>query len=141
LQAADPYAGRREILQSSVAMFRERPGTGFGLGTWAVAYPGYALYDDGLFVNQAHNDWAQWAVEGGLPLLAAMVAFAALLARPAWRSIWGLGLLAVLLHCLVDYPMHSGRAGGLVLRHGGAAAAEGREIRGLASGPEARPAR
>ena len=25
--------------------------------------------------------------------------------RPAFRSLWGLGLLAVFLHCLVDYPM------------------------------------
>ncbi len=104
-QQADPYAVRREMLLSSLEMVRERPGTGFGLGTWATAYPRYALYDDGLFANQAHNDWAQWAVEGGLPLLLMMLAFAALLARPAVHSLWGLGILSVLVHCLVDYPL------------------------------------
>jgi O-antigen ligase len=104
-QQAEPYAVRREILQSSVAMILDRPWTGFGLGTWSTAYPQYALYDDGLFANQAHNDWAQWAVEGGVPLFLLMLAFAALVARPASRSLWGVGLIAVLIHCLVDYPM------------------------------------
>jgi O-antigen ligase len=122
----DPYGMRREMLQSSAAMFRDRPWTGFGSGTWAVAYPAYALYDDGRFVNQAHNDWVQWALEGGLPLLAAMAGFALLLARPAWRSIWGLGLLAVMLHCLVDYPIQQRPAlAGWFFAMGGAAAAAG----------------
>lgn len=39
---------------------------GFGLGNWPRAYPRYAVFDDGNYVNQAHNDWAQWAVEGGV---------------------------------------------------------------------------
>jgi hypothetical protein len=34
-----------------------------------------------------------------------MIALAALLVRPALRSLWGIGVLAVLLHCLVDYPL------------------------------------
>ena len=104
-QQADPYAGRREMLHSSVDMVRERPWSGFGLGTWPTAYPQYAYYDDGTYANQAHNDWAQWAVEGGIPLLAMMLCFGAMIARPAARSLWGVGLLAVLAHCLVDYPM------------------------------------
>jgi O-antigen ligase len=104
-QQADPYVARREMLLSSVEMIKERPWTGFGLGTWPTAYPKYALYDDGTFVNQAHNDWAQWAVEGGLPLLAAMLVFGAMLVRPAVRSLWGIGVISVLIHCLVDYPM------------------------------------
>jgi O-antigen ligase len=58
-------------------MAREKPWTGFGLGIWPTVYPANALYDDGTFVNEAHNDWLQWAVEGGVPLVAAM------LARPA----------------------------------------------------------
>lgn len=104
-QQADPYVGRREMLLSSIQMVRERPLTGFGLGTWSTAYPAYALYDDGSFANQAHNDWAQWAVEGGAPLFLMMLAFALLLLAPAWRSLWGLGLISVLIHCTVDYPM------------------------------------
>ena len=41
------HAQRRELVQSSLAMIHDRPATGFGLGAWAIAYPGYALYDDG----------------------------------------------------------------------------------------------
>jgi O-antigen ligase len=104
-QQADPYVVRREMLISSVHMAQDRPWTGFGMGTWPVVYPTYALFDDGLFANQAHNDWAQWTVEGGLPLAASMLVFAAILAVPAFRSIWGVGMISVLLHCLVDYPM------------------------------------
>jgi O-antigen ligase len=125
-QSGDLYGMRREMVQSSLAMFRERPWTGFGLGTWASAYPAYALYDDGLAANQAHNDWVQWAVEGGVPLVAAMVVFALLLAGPAWRSAWGLGAMAVLLHCLVDYPLQQRPAlAGWFFAMAGAVAAEG----------------
>lgn len=104
LRESNPYAVRANLVRSSVAMFRDRPWTGFGLGTWSVAYPHYALYDDGQFVNQAHNDWIQWAAEGGVPLFAIMLAIAIWVLRPAARVIWGLGIVAVFLHCLIDYP-------------------------------------
>ena len=105
LNEADPYTVRREMLRSSIRMVHDRPAIGFGLGTWSTAYPAYALYDDGLFANQAHNDWAQWAVEGGLPLAVALLIFAVLLGRLAWNCVWGFGLISVLLHSLVDYPL------------------------------------
>ena len=89
---------------SSLEMVRQRPLTGFGLGAWSAAYPAFARYDDGTFVNQAHNEWAQWAAEGGILLFLLMLSFAVRLIRPAFRAIWGLGTLAVLLHALVDYP-------------------------------------
>jgi O-antigen ligase len=104
-QQADPYIARREMMLSSVEMVRQHPWTGFGLGTWPTAYPAFAIFDNGLFANQAHNDWAQWAAEGGLPLFLLMVAFAVLLVRPALRYLWGIGLISVLVHCAVDYPM------------------------------------
>jgi O-antigen ligase len=86
-------------------MVADRPITGFGLGTWPLVYPGYARFDDGSFVNQAHSDWAQWASEGGLPFFALLLVLAAAAARPAARSLWGLGIMTVFVHCLVDYPM------------------------------------
>lgn len=104
LQEPNPYGLRADLLRSSAAMAGERPLTGFGLGAWPSAYPGYARYDDGTFVNEAHNDWAQWTVEGGAPLLIAMLAIVAMLLRPAVQSLWGLGLIAVFIHCWVDYP-------------------------------------
>jgi O-antigen ligase len=98
-------AVRVDALRASLAMIRDRPWLGSGLGTWQRMYPRYAGLDTGEAVNQAHNDWAQWAAEGGLPFLMAMILFAGLLCKPAFRSIYGLGVIAVLLHALVDYPM------------------------------------
>jgi O-antigen polymerase len=96
---------RMDAVRASLAMTQDRPWMGSGLGTWARMYPRYAGLDTGLVVNQAHNDWAQWAAEGGLPFLMVMILFAGLLCKPAFRSIYGLGVAAVLLHALVDYPM------------------------------------
>jgi hypothetical protein len=105
LQEPNPYSLRAELVRSSVEMVRDRPLAGFGLGTWSDAYPAYAHFDDGNFVNQAHNDWAQWAAEGGVPFLMIMLAIAAWTVCPAIRSLWGVGMLAVFVHCAVDYPM------------------------------------
>lgn len=104
LQEPNPYAVREDLLRSSISMIEDRPVSGFGLGAWPSAYPSYARYDDGTFVNEAHNDWAQWAAEGGLPFLIVMLALVALLVKPAWNSLWGLGVLAVFVHAWVDYP-------------------------------------
>jgi hypothetical protein len=105
LQEPNPYAVRKDFLLSSVEMIRDRPLTGFGLGTWSEVYPGFARFDDGRFANQAHNDWAQWAAEGGLPFFLLMAVVVGLAVRPAYRSLWGLGLLAVFMHGFIDYPM------------------------------------
>lgn len=104
LQEPNPYSLRADLNRSSWDMIRDRPLTGTGLGTWSTAYPKYARFDDGTFVNQAHDDWAQWAVEGGLPLFFLMLAVAAMLMPAAARSLWGIGLIAVFIHAVVDYP-------------------------------------
>jgi len=78
---------------------------GTGLGTWSRIYPRYAGMDTGLAMNQAHNDWAQWAAEGGLPFVGVPDYFRGSVMEPAIRSIYGLGVFAFLLHALVDYPM------------------------------------
>jgi O-antigen ligase len=104
LQEPNPYGVRADLNLSSLDMVRDRPLAGFGLGTWSSVYPKYSRYDDGTFVNQAHNDWAQWAVEGGVPLFLAMLAVVAMLAPKAVRSLWGMGIIAVFVHAVVDYP-------------------------------------
>jgi O-antigen ligase len=105
LRAASPFLYRREMLQSAVGMAKERPWTGFGLGTFAAVYPAYAVFDNGYAVNHAHNDWAEWAAEGGMPFLLLLAAVAAASCILAIRSGWGLGLLAVYVHGFVDFPM------------------------------------
>jgi hypothetical protein len=104
-EVRDPYAGRREFTEASIAMVKDRPLLGFGLGTWSTVYPGYAPSDDGLFANQAHDDWAQWAAEGGLPFVALMFSIAVWSGRRAFRTVEYLGVPAVFIHCLVDYPI------------------------------------
>jgi hypothetical protein len=97
--------GRREMLVSAIAMGRAKLWAGFGLGNFENAYPAFALFDDGSVVNHAHNDWAEWTAEGGLPFLACMLAIAVLGASRLARSLWGIGVLAMWLHCLIDFPM------------------------------------
>ena len=101
----DPYAGRREYSEASLRMIRVHPLMGFGLGTWDAAYPGYATSDEGLHVNQAHDDWVQWAAEGGLPFFALMLWIVVWTVPRALRSGWGVGLIAIFVHCVVDYPI------------------------------------
>jgi len=101
----DPSDRRREFLVSSLAMLHDRPAMGFGLGNWARGYPQYATFDDGTYVNQAHNDWLQWAVEGGVPFFLILFSLAVMAVPAALHSVWGIGLLSVWVHCLADYPL------------------------------------
>ena len=100
----DQLSVRRNIDRSSFAMVRARPLAGWGLDTYVSVYRMFALYDDGTFVNRAHNDWLQWAAEGGVFFSGAMLVVFIWSIRPAIRSGWGIGLIAVCLHALVDYP-------------------------------------
>ena len=104
LTETDPYQVRREIALSTVAMISSRPWTGFGLGTFPAVYPEYALFDVGQSVEHAHNDWLEWAAEGGIGFAALWVGLALWSARPALRTGWGIGVLGCFLHGLVDYP-------------------------------------
>jgi len=110
LEGREPYQTRQELMLSSITMAGERPWMGFGLGTWATVYPAYAQFDDGLRDNQAHNDWAQWAAEGGVPFVLLMMWWVMCMWRPAWRGEWGVGVLVVLVHCLLEYHFQQ-RAG------------------------------
>jgi O-antigen ligase len=100
----DPFEFRREFTRSTVAMIRDHPARGFGLGTFQTVYPAYAEFDAGAAVDHAHNDWLEWASEGGIGFAAVWVALALALVGPAIRSVWGIGVIAVFLHALVDYP-------------------------------------
>jgi O-antigen ligase len=101
---ADPMAWRREFALSTTHMISSHPWFGTGLGTWATVYPRFALVDFGAFANRAHSDWLQWTAEGGLPLAVALLALFIWCLRPAFRSVWGIGVIAMFLHAAVDYP-------------------------------------
>jgi O-antigen ligase len=102
--APDPLAVRRELAVSTLDMATSHPWFGTGLGTWSTVYPHYAIIDVGAFANQAHNDWLQWTAEGGFPFGIMLATLFLWSLRPAFRSVWGLGVVAVFLHAMVDYP-------------------------------------
>lgn len=119
---------RLSFVTATLHMIRARPWTGFGLGCWPSVYPAFAQFDTGRLVNEAHCDWLQWVAEGGLPAGAAMLALAIWALRPAWRSVWALGIVAVLVHATFDYPFSRPAMGGWVfLTLGMAVALEQRE--------------
>ncbi len=103
-RAPDPMAVRTELATSSLHMIAAHPWFGVGLGAWSTVYPHYAIADIGAFANQAHNDWLQWAAEGGVLFGIVMAGLFVWCVRAGLRTVWGLGVVAVLLHALVDYP-------------------------------------
>ena len=100
----DPWRYRREIAESTLKLIADRPGRGYGLGTYAYVYPAYATFDIGAVVEHAHNQWLEWAAEGGIPLAVGWLTLALGMSARAVRSVWGIGILAAFLHALVDYP-------------------------------------
>nr|WP_298931671.1 O-antigen ligase family protein [uncultured Erythrobacter sp.] len=94
---------------------------GTGFGSWDAVYQiaeptGFM----GLaYVNQAHNDWAQLVIEGGVPAILLVLAFMRWAAfslrqifarRPAAlaRCVFWLAILAILAAAsLVDYPLRT----------------------------------
>jgi O-antigen ligase len=103
-QNKDLYAVRREYLVAALDMAKRRPLIGYGLDTFPLVYPRYAIKDYPFYANHAHNDWAEFAADGGVPfLLLVLIPFAAAIPT-AIRNPWGIGLLAILLHACVEFP-------------------------------------
>lgn len=103
-QQNDPYLVRREFIVAAIDMAKQRPLTGYGLGTFPEVYQRYAIKDFPFYANHAHNDWAEFTADGGVPfLLLVLIPFAACIPASV-RNPWGLGLIAVMLHACVDYP-------------------------------------
>ena len=114
---------RAQLLPVLVKMAEEFQPLGTGFGAFEYAYrtvePVSLL--DPAYLNNAHNDWLQFAIEGGVPALvvlaggliaaAARVAVLATRARSnrscADREAWlSLGLLLILAAAsVVDYPL------------------------------------
>jgi hypothetical protein len=103
-QMNDPYNVRREFVIAAVDMARQRPLTGFGLGTFPEVYQRYAIKDFPYYVNHTHNDWAEFAADGGLPFLLLVFVPFAVAVPSAIRNPWGIGVVAIMLHACVDFP-------------------------------------
>ena len=110
---------RWNITKDCLRMFTHRPVMGWGLGTFPTVYPTYRSFYTNLFVNEAHNDYAQVLVETGLVGFGLMVWFLVCLYRRGlptsrrWEFRWDgalslaalLGCTGILVHSLVDFNM------------------------------------
>jgi O-antigen ligase len=104
LQTHDPFSGRRQFLVAAIHMAEHKPLTGFGLGTFPEVYQQFAIQDFPFYANHAHNDWAEFAADGGVPFLLLVLVPFAVAIPTAIRHPWGVGLIAVMAHACVDYP-------------------------------------
>ncbi len=99
---------------------------GVGLGGFEGAFPRYQAPELGLFlIDMAHNDYLQWLMDAGASFVVVAIALAILVVRrlvslagntgrsprknlmqgsQAMATAAGLGLLAIALHSMVDYP-------------------------------------
>jgi O-antigen ligase len=110
---------RLDMTKDSVRMFFHRPVWGWGLGTFPTVYPTYRSFYTNLFINEAHNDYAQLLVETGLFGFALMLWFLISLYRRGlptsrrWEFKWDgalslaalLGCTGILFHSFVDFNM------------------------------------
>ena len=111
---------RFKITRDCLRIFAHKPVLGWGLGTFPTIYPSFRSFYTNLFVNEAHNDYAQLLVETGLIGFGLMLWFVFRLYRTGfptsrrWEFKWDaavslaalLGCTAMLLHSLVDFNLH-----------------------------------
>lgn len=113
--------GRKISIPVTIEAAKDHLPWGSGLGTFRDIYRTYEPSEDvtSVYVNHAHNDYAEVALEMGWPGLFLVVLFLAWWATrtiAVWRTDFnGAGLAraasiaigVVLLHSLVDYPLRT----------------------------------
>lgn len=124
--AATSIETRQDMRVHSVQAIREFGPVGSGLGTFL---PVYALFEnpdaiDRTYVNHAHNDYLELALEMGIAGIALILLFFAwwlvaarrLLKSPAYDQYAAAALVAsaaVLIHSAVDFPLRTASISGL----------------------------
>jgi O-antigen ligase len=110
---------RWNMSKDCLRMFSHRPLLGWGLGTFPTVYPAYRSFYTNLFVNEAHNDYAQLLVETGLLGFAVALWFLVRLYQRGlptsdrWELRWDaavslaalLGCTGILFHSFVDFNL------------------------------------
>lgn len=119
---ADPMEDLRWTISKNTLAAAEHFGAlGVGAGGFVAAYASQEPDQDrqAVWINRAHNDWAEWWLEGGWPF--ALVIAGGLLwliwrTVSAWRdrdgfALWqrasAIGLWLLLLHSFGDYPLRT----------------------------------
>lgn len=111
---------RLSMTLDCLRMFTVRPLFGWGLGTFPVVYPKYRSFYTSLFINEAHNDYAQLLAETGAIGFGLMIWFLIRLYRHRWATSrrwefkWDgalslaalIGCSGILFHSIVDFNLH-----------------------------------
>jgi O-antigen ligase len=110
---------RLNMTKDCFGMFLHRPVLGWGLAAFPTVYPSYRSFYTNLFVNEAHNDYAQLLVETGVLGFSLMLWFLICLYRHGlstsrrWEFKWDaalslaalLGCTGILFHSFVDFNL------------------------------------
>jgi O-antigen ligase len=111
---------RLQISKDCLRMFARRPVLGWGLETFPTVYPTFRSFYTNLFINEAHNDYAQLLVETGSIGFGLMLWFVIRLYQRGlpvsrrWEFKWDgalslaalLGCTGLLFHSFVDFNLH-----------------------------------
>ena len=118
--AESSVSSRQEILANSIQLFDKFGLAGTGLGTFEKVYRLTERPDEvgRYYVNHAHNDYLELAVETGLPGVILILLFLAWWGRSIWQMArspavdqfalaGAIASAALLLHSAVDYPLRT----------------------------------
>jgi len=111
---------RKQYWATSVDAAQGQALTGWGFGAFQQAYRRYedASAVDRFYVNHAHNDYAEIAVEGGIPALLLVLVFLGWWVAQSW-SAWkspgamlvqkaaSIASAAILMHSFFDFPLRT----------------------------------
>jgi O-antigen ligase len=104
---------RPVIFRNTLSAIADHWLMGAGIGTFPHIYPAYETPQEmtQVFVNHAHNDYLELALETGLAGVILLVALAGLLVGGFRRNQFSqaafLALFTVALHSFVDYPLRT----------------------------------
>ncbi|HZF43598.1 MAG TPA: O-antigen ligase family protein [Sphingomonadaceae bacterium] len=113
--------GRKISVPTTLEAARDFLPVGSGLGTFRDVYRTYEPTEDitAYYVNHAHNDYAEVALELGVPGLLALLGFLLWWLKQSWKA-WrskydgvalaragSIAIGVVVLHSLVDYPIRT----------------------------------
>ncbi len=108
------FEGRSRFARNTIRMADDFSRTGIGIGNLRYAYPRYqAIEDAGVFVDYAHNDWAQFLAEGGVVGAVAMLTGIGIYLtgfRRRWRKrndVLAVSLGAASISAMVSIGVHS----------------------------------
>jgi O-antigen ligase len=123
--AQESVQSRAEILRTSMKATEAFMPLGSGVGTFPRVYAlfeNHERLDPNTYVNHAHNDYVEIALETGVPGAIVLLLFLAWWARAAWQG-WTrpdsepfvraavIASAAILLHSLVDFPLRTAAIG------------------------------